>query len=54
MVTLFRLIIQQNPQLEVLYLGAFSNDCDRDENMGEIILETLLSSNIDSITDFCL
>ena len=29
----------------------FSWDFDKDENIGEIVLESLLSSNIDSIND---
>ena len=29
----------------------FSNDSDRDNNIGELVLETLLSINISSITD---
>ena len=29
---------------------SFSRDSDRDENIGELVLETLLTSNIDSIT----
>ena len=53
-VTLFRLIIQQKPQLELLDMGTFSDKHDRDQNFAEIILETLLSSNIDSITNIRL
>ena len=52
--TLFRLIIQQKPQLELLDMGTFSDKHDRDQNFAEIILETLLSSNIDSITNIRL
>ena len=32
----------------------FSADEDREENIGELILETLLSSNVDTITDLDL
>ena len=35
-------------------MEAFSDDADRDENMGEIVLETVLSANIDSVTDLNL
>ena len=51
MVSLFRQIIQQNPQIEVLNMNSFKCDSDVNENIGEIVLETLLSSNINSITD---
>ena len=54
MVSLFRLIIQQNPPIEVLNMLRFSHNKDRDENIGEIVLETLLNSNIESITDLNL
>ena len=54
MVNLFRLIIQQNPPIEVLNMLRFSHNKDRDENIGEIVLETLLNSNIESITDLNL
>ena len=54
MVSLFRQIIQQNPQIEVLYMNFFSREKDVNENIGEIVLETLLSSNIDSITSLSL
>ena len=50
MVGLFRQIIQHNPPIEVLNLNAFSHDREREENIGELVLETILSSNIDSIT----
>ena len=32
----------------------FSYDKDSDENIGELVLDTLLSSNIDTITDLNL
>ena len=51
---LFRQIIQQSPPIEVLCLSYFSRDNDRDENIGELVLETLLSSSIDSVTDLNL
>ena len=54
MLSLFRQIIQQNPQLDVLNMAAFSDDCNDSENIGEIVLETLLSSNIESISDLNL
>ena len=53
-VSLFRKIIQNNPPIEVLNLYAFSSGKDRDDNIGELVLETLLSSNIDTISDLNL
>ena len=50
MVGLFRQIIQCNPPIEVLNMLQFSYDKDSEENIGELVLEALLSSNIDSIT----
>ena len=49
MLSLFRQIIQNNPQLELLNMSAFSENINDSENIGEIVLETLLSSNIESI-----
>ena len=51
---LFRRIIQQNPPIEVLNLWSFSSYKDKNQNIGELILETLLSSSIDSVTDLNL
>ena len=51
---MFRHIIQRSPPIKVLNLYSFSFDKDRDENLGELFLETLLSSSIDSITDLIL
>ena len=53
-VSLFRQIIQQNPPIDVLNMNKFSADEDRHENIGELILETLLNSSINSITDLNL
>ena len=50
-VSLFRQIIQSNPPIQVLNMNAFSAKCDRGVIMGENILEALLNSNIQSITD---
>ena len=50
MLSLFRQIIQHSPQLEVLNMWRFSYEKNDNENMGEIVLETLLSSSIESIT----
>ena len=47
-------MIQNNPPIVTLDVSAFSKDKERDENIGELILESLLSSNIDSITDLNL
>ena len=50
MSSLFRQIIQQNPPLAILNMDRFSDNNDR-ENIGEIVLEALLSYNINTITD---
>ena len=52
--SLFRQIIQNDPQIKALNMRRFSDNCDRDQSIGELILESLLSSNIDSITDLNL
>ena len=52
--SLFRQIIQQNPPIEVLNMESFSEDNDVNENIGELILEALLTSRIDSIVDLNL
>ena len=54
LVSLFRQIIQQHPPIEVLHMGAFSAYEDVNENIGEIVLETLLSFNINAITKLTL
>ena len=54
MVRLFRQIIQQNPIIEVLDMYGFSDDKDRDASIGEHVLEALLSSSMNSITDLYL
>lgn len=51
---LFRQIIQNNPPIKDLCLYGFSGRDDIEENIGELVLETLLSSNIDSITELDL
>ena len=53
-VSLFRQIFQHNPPIQVLNMKKFSADKDRGENIGELVLETLLSSNVDTITDLDL
>ena len=53
-VSLFKQIIQQNPPIQVLNMNRFSEDKDREENICELILESLLNSNITSITDLSL
>ena len=54
MIHLLRQILQHNPSIKVLSMSRFSRDRDVDENIGEIVLETLLSSGINSITDLDL
>ena len=46
MASLLRLIIQNNPPILTLNLFTFSYDRDMVENIGELILETLMNSNI--------
>ena len=53
-VSLLRQIIQQNPPIQVLDMSSFSKKEDREENIGELVFETLLNSNIESITDLNL
>ena len=50
MVCLLRQIIQNNPHISILNMYEFSLKLDREQNIGELVLESLLSSNIDSIT----
>ena len=54
MVSLFRQIIHHNPPIQVLNMKEFSFYEDVQENIGELVLETLLSSNVDTITDLDL
>ena len=55
MASLFRQIIYHDPHIQVLNMDSFNcyNDSNG-KNIGETILESLLSSNIDSITDLNL
>ena len=43
---LFRQIIQQNPPLEVLSLEEYSEKKDKNENIGQFMLETILGTRI--------
>ena len=54
MVNLFRQIIQQKPPLKVLNMEKFGFYWDKDEKISELVLEILLCSNINSITDLNL
>ena len=54
MVSLFRQIIQHNPPIQVLNMYCFSDKYDTVENIGELVLEALLNSNIESIQDLNL
>ena len=54
LVSLFRQIIQNSPPIEVLNMNYFSENEDKVENICELVLESLLSSNIDSITNLDL
>ena len=54
MAHLFRQINQQNPHIKTLVIDKISDDSDVNENIGELILDSLLSSNINSITNLQL
>ena len=54
LVGLFRQIINNKPPLEVLSMHGFSDNEDKEENNGELILESLLASRIDSIKELDL
>ena len=54
MASLLRQIIQNNPPIATLNMSVFSGSEEIYENLGEIILETLLNDNFDSITDLNL
>ena len=54
MASLFRQIILQNPPVQVLNMLYFSDNYDRVENIGELIFEALLNSNMESIQDLKL
>ena len=55
MVNLLRQIVQSNPPIKNLDMYGFSENRDRNKNIGELVLEILLNSSIDTITvlDFC-
>ena len=52
--SLFRQMVQHNPPIQVLNMESFSLNRDYNENIGELILEALLTSNIDSIINLNL
>ena len=54
MVSLCRQIFQSNPPIQVLNMEEFSHFYDSNNNICELILDALLSSNIKSITDLNL
>ena len=54
LVGLISQIIQNRPSIEILNMTLFSGHEDRVENICEYVLESLLSSNIDSITNLNL
>ena len=51
MATLMRQIIQSNPPIVDLNMNMFSKDSDNNDKIGELVLESLLNSSIDTITD---
>lgn len=51
---LIRKIIELNPHLTTLNLSNFSTDDIFEESLGELVLQCLLSSSIDSIIDLDL
>ena len=54
LVGLISQIIQNRPSIEVLDMNSFSKDKDKNENICELVLESLLSSRIDSIINLNL
>ena len=54
LVSLLRQIVQNDPRIETLNMYKFSRNKDRDQNIGELVLETLLSYSVDSIIDLNL
>ena len=54
MVNLLRQIVQRNPPITNLIMERFSDASDHNENIGELVLENLLNSNIDKITNLDL
>ena len=54
MISLLIQIVQSSPPIAILDMSYFCNDINVKENMGELVLEALLSSNIDTITDLNL
>ena len=54
MVSLFRQIIQNSPPIEGLNMLGFSEGKADNENIGELVLESLLSSRIDSVKELDL
>ena len=54
MVSLLRQIIQNSPQITKLNMTAFSRSSEDWENIGKLVLEVFLNSNIDSIADLNL
>ena len=54
MVSLLRQILHNNPPIKVLNMYGFSGDSDINENIGELVLESLLASRINSITELDL
>ena len=54
MAGMLREIIQNNPLLTHLNLNLFSNENDRDQSAGDIILEALHNSSINTIQDLNL
>ena len=53
MLTLLRQIVQRNPPITYLNMRVFSGK-DDDDNIGELVLEILLNSSIDTIIDLNL
>ena len=52
MVSLLRQILQNNPQIQTLNMYSFSYN--QNDNAGELVLETLLDSSLDTIIDLNL
>ena len=54
MVSLLRQIMESSRHITVLNMVCFSSDKDLNENIGELVLEILLNSNIEIITELHL
>ena len=54
LVSMLRQIVQNSPVITYINVEFFSNDKDKKKNIGELVLEILLSSSNDLITNINL